>query len=151
MAILNLQLSPFPSFEPGERILAVRRYVRAVRAKSWPSYRWGFPLPPLFDVALYVTNRRVLTVGLAFRLLFQQFSQWYPNSSPPDGEIIKTILVGKSRVWGPYLEIVSENTGPFWLRSPELSVRYFMASPESIRDAVPLPVTGETLIPATGR
>jgi len=137
-----LSLSPFPLFEPGERILAVRRYIRGVCGKSWPTYRCHFTLPPVFDVGLYVTDRRIIIVMHILRLLFGQVSQWFPGTSPEKEEVIKEISIGKSWLMGSYLEIVSEAHRRYywpWCRSRQLRMRCYMKSPDIVRDLIHIP------------
>ena len=134
----NLHISPFPVFEPGERILTVRRYIRFSRVKSWPTYRWIFSLPLILDVGMYVTDRRILTKVYVFRVFNQEFSQWFDNGSLRHSEIVRETKVGKGLL-GAYLEIVSENSGRVWFRSPRAYLRHYMGSPESVQQVLPVP------------
>ena len=68
-AITSIHFSPFPVLEPGERILCMRHFVKVASGKSWPTYKCSFSLPPILDVGLYVTDRRIFVIGMLLRLL----------------------------------------------------------------------------------
>jgi hypothetical protein len=138
-AAKSIHFSPFPQLEPGEQVLCMRGFVRALRVKSLPTLRWFFSLPPLLDAGLYVTNRRVLLRAGILRLMNHEFSQWYPDAFPGPTETICDVNLGRSLVWGQYLEVVSETNEPVLLRSRQMRLRYYIHSPEAVRDAIPFP------------
>lgn len=137
----TLHLSPFPVLQPGERVLAIRRNVRALCSESPPAYRWFFGLPPVFDAALYVTDRRVLVVAGVFRLLYQEFSQWLPEAPSAGPETVVEMSVGETRLLGSCLIVTSETTARSWMRSPRARLRYYVSSPEELRDLIAFPGT----------
>ncbi len=137
-AITSIHFSPFPVLEPGERILCMRHFVKVASGKSWPTYKCSFSLPPILDVGLYVTDRRIFVIGMLLRLISAEFSQWYPGASSTATEIIREVRVGKGRVLGPYIEVVSESTVPLLGRSRQARTRYYVSSPELIRDTIPV-------------
>jgi hypothetical protein len=120
-------LSMLPSFLPGEKVLFFKRWVWAASAKTRPiyyNYRWWFSLPPLLEHGLYVTDRRVLHVYYIFRIIKCEFSQWFEGKQePPVNELVKDVSCGKSRLLGPYLDIVSENLVKQRFRPPQVQVR----------------------------
>jgi hypothetical protein len=64
----------------------------------------------------------------------QELSQWFEgNQEPGDDETAKDVSVGRGRLLGPYLEIVSESGVKRWYRSPKARLRLFMKNPESVR------------------
>jgi hypothetical protein len=136
--IKSIHFSAFPTLEPGERILYMRHFVRAVCVKSLPAWHWFFSLPPITDAGLYVTDRRVLVKCIGLRLISQEFSQWYPETSSTATEFIREVRVAKGWVLGPYVEVVSESTVPVLLRSRQTRIRYHLRSPELVRDAIPV-------------
>jgi len=118
--------------QAGETALLFKPWVWALSAKSLPSYRMSFSLPPLWEAGLYVTNRRVLLVGSILRLVTQQSSQWHVGEAPSeDDDVISRVEGGRSSLLGPYLEIVSNNAAQHWYRSAELRLRLFMRHPEA--------------------
>jgi len=123
-----------PSLLPGEKVLFFKRWVWGLSAKSPPSYRIFWSAPPLWEAGLYVTERRLLLVVHLFRLLTQQVSLWLDGQHQPGGhECVEDVSVGRSRLFGPYLEVVSENPTKEWFRSPRCRSRFFMRDPESLR------------------
>jgi len=91
-----------------------------------------FSLPPLFEAGLYITNRRVLVLASAFRLITQEMSQWYAGKSDTaDDEFITRFEVGRSSLLRPYLDVVSTCGKKRWYRSPELRLRLHMQDAEA--------------------
>ena len=123
-----------PSLLPGEKVLFFKRWVWGLSAKSPPSYRIFWSAPPLWEAGLYVTDRRLLLVVHLFRLLTQQVSLWLHEEE--GDEYVKDVSVGRSRLFGPYLEVVSENPTKEWFRSPRCRSRFFMRDPESLRGII---------------
>ncbi|UCG47880.1 MAG: hypothetical protein JSU94_20675 [Phycisphaerales bacterium] len=118
---------------PGEKVLFFKPWVWAASNKSLPSYRGFFSLPPLWEAGLYVTDRRVLFVAQLFRLVTQELDQWFEGKNRPgDDEVIKQVRVGKSRLFGPYVEIVSDDPVKRWYRSRRARLRFFMKQAESV-------------------
>lgn len=123
------------SFLPGEKVLFLKRWLWAASGRSWPYYyRWSFSIPPVMDQGFYVTDRRVLLVGYMFRVLKFEYSLWFEGKGEPgDKEVVKEVNAGKSRIAGPYLEIVSESPVKQWFRSRQATVHIFTRNPESVR------------------
>ena len=131
---IRTSINLLPSLRAGEKVLFLKRWVPVGSVKSLPTYRWWCSLPPLVEHGLYVTDRRVLHVFHIFRLLTQEFSQWFQaKQEPPDDETAKDVSVGRGRLLGPYLDIVSESGVKRWFRSRDLRLRLFMKDPESVR------------------
>lgn len=122
-----------PGLLPGETVLAVRRWLWRGSFRSLPSYRAFFSLPPLWEVGLYITDRRVLIVSHLFRLVTTEFSQWYQGKADPDDhDIIREARVGRSPLGGTFLEIISHNRRRRWWRSPKARMRLFLPNAESV-------------------
>ncbi len=77
---VHLSFSLSASLLPGERVLLVKRWVWGGSVSSLPTYRWIFSIPPLCEVSIYMTDRRVLWHGYILRLVSQEFSQWFGDS-----------------------------------------------------------------------
>jgi hypothetical protein len=138
---LSLKVCLNPDLLDGEHILHVVPSVGFVSCKALPTYRLFFPVPLLCKAALYVTDRRTLVVTRMFGLVVQQFGSWYPGREPQgDGELVVSASVGRMRVLGPYLEVVSSNERrpycPRWLCARDVRMRFFMREPEPLCDAV---------------
>lgn len=129
---LRWGLSPLPSLRPEEKVLLFKKWVWGMSAKSWPTYRVSFSLPPVWDIGLYITDRRVLLVASFLRLLAQELSLWFDGrGEPDDDETVRTVGIGRGWLCGPYLELVSEGSAVRWYRSPQLRLRLFMKHPET--------------------
>jgi hypothetical protein len=126
------------SFLSGEKVLFLKRWVWAVSGRLWPYYyRWSFSIPPVMEQGLYVTDRRVLLVGYMFRVLKFEGSLWFEGTGVPDNNnIVKEVNVRKSRIAGPYLEIVAESPVKRWFHSRQGTVHIFMRNPESVRKII---------------
>lgn len=130
---LRFKLNLLPSLLAGERVLYFKNFLWLVSNSSWPNYRIFFPLPPVFEAGIYITDRRILFVSTLLRTVSEEFDLWFENSSlPPDTEIIKEISLGKSLLLGPYLEIVSQNSKKMWYRSSQVRLRVYLKDAEYI-------------------
>jgi hypothetical protein len=112
--------------------LLSKKWIWAGSAKSLPSYRVFFPLPPLCAFGLYVTDRRVLTVAHLFLLFTVEVSQWFEGKADVQGiDIIEEVRIG--RIFGiRFLEIVSHSSKRRWWRSSRLRLRLFMRDAEPV-------------------
>jgi hypothetical protein len=119
-------------------VLLRKGWLWAASAKSLPmTYRWDMSLPPVCEIGLYVTDRRVLPVAHMFRLVTQECSLWYEGRNPPDDqELIKEVSVGSHMLLGPYLEVISEDPARHWYRSDRLRLRLFMKSAEQYHEVI---------------
>jgi hypothetical protein len=134
---IRFKFSLLPSFLPGEKVLYFKKWLWFCSGRSFPNYRIFFSLPPLWEGALYITDRRVLFVGYLFRLISQEFDQWFElEEKPPDTEIIKEIRVGENWLLGSYLEIISEDSVKHWYRLPKVRIRLYMKDVESVRGII---------------
>jgi hypothetical protein len=134
---LGFKFFPFPTFQPGETVLYCQPWVRALSCKSPPSYRLFFSLPPLTEMAMYVTDRRIFLIDCFLRLLPQEFSVWF--SRGPQGEereMFKSVSTGRVHWSGNYLELISEDLQTHWYRSRELRLRLFLRNPEPLRQLI---------------
>jgi hypothetical protein len=130
---IRFKFNLLPSFLPGEKILFFKKWLWFCSGWSFPNYRIFFSLPPLWEGALYVTNRRVLFVGYLFRLVNQEFDQWFKlEEKPPDTEIIREVRVRKNWLLGSYLEIISEDSVKHWYRSSKVRIRLYMKDAQSV-------------------
>jgi hypothetical protein len=129
---MRFKFNLLPTLQPGEKVLFVKKWVGFCTCLSSPNYRWSFSLPPVLEQGLYVTDRRVLHIWHVFRLLTQEFDQWFEvKSQVPDTELIKEANSGRNWLCGPYLEIVSENSSRLWYRSQRARMRLYMRNPKS--------------------
>lgn len=139
---IRTSINLLPSFQAGEKVVFFKKWVWLGSMKSLPSYRLWPSLPPIVEHGMYVTQRRVLHVFHIFRLLRQELSQCFDEKDKSEyGEFMKEVNVGKSWLFGPYLEIVSECPTKSWWRSSELRLRLFMGNPESVRRVIAEEVT----------
>jgi hypothetical protein len=130
---VRFKFNVLPSLLAGEQVLFLRGWVRVGSVKAPPTYRWWCSLPPLLEHGPYVTDRRVLHVFHIFRLLTEEFSQWFEGrQGPGDDESVKDVTVGSSLLLGPYVDVVSESLVKRWYRSRRLRMRLFMRDPESV-------------------
>jgi|SRR3972149_1428066 len=127
----NCRFNMFPALREGETVLLFKKWVWLLTAKSLPSYRVFFSLPPLWEAGLYITNQRVLLVANVFRLLTQEVSLWYTGQAPADGDDQVTRLeLGHSSLLGPFLEVISTSTEKHWFRSADAKLRLYMREAE---------------------
>lgn len=134
---VRLGFGMLPNILPGEKVLGSKKWIWALSAKSLPSYRLFFSLPPLWEAGVYVTDRRILFVAFLVGLIRQEVSLWFEGRAEPgDRDFVQDISSGKGRLLGPYLEVVSLNTRKHWYRSPRLRVRLFTKHPELLRQTM---------------
>ena len=135
---ITVSFNVLPLFLPDEKVLFFKRWVWAASGKSLPTYRGWFSAPPFIEHGLYITDKRVLHVFLITRIIKQEESQWFKGmQGPENNELVKDVNCGNSLLFGPYLDIFSENLfEKRWYRSPELRIRLFMKKPEFIREII---------------
>jgi hypothetical protein len=134
---LRFKANLLPTFMPGETAVFFKKWIWFCSAKSFLNYRIFFSLPSLWDGAVYITNRRILFIGYLFRLINQEFDQWFETKEKlSDTEITKEVKVGQNRLLGSYLEIISENPVKHWYRSPQVCVRLYMKNAESLHKII---------------
>jgi hypothetical protein len=143
---VRFKLSMFPPLLPGEKVLLFREWLWLGSVKSLPTYRvWFFP-PPLFEEGLYVTDRRLLHVFHFVRVLTQEFSQWFEGKAERgEDELLKDLSIGRSRLLGPYLDVVSESPVKRWYRSRRLRLRLFMRNAEPLCRIISEAMTQKTV------
>lgn len=130
---LQFKFNLLPSLLSEEQVLLRKDWVWGASGLSLPSYKWFFSLPPLWEAGLFVTDRRILFVAHGLRLFTQEFSVWFDGKAEsPDDEMLIDVRVGRTRLAGPYLEIVSERPKACWYRSRRARVRLFMRHPEVV-------------------
>jgi hypothetical protein len=123
--------SPPPDAEP---VVAELRQFRALTSTSWPSYKITCNLPPLWSVWLLVTPRRCLILADFGHFMAQEITAWYPGQNPP-GDLETLVSVACCHgLFGRCLELRTHNPGrrARWLWSPALTLRFFIADPESL-------------------
>lgn len=123
--------TPAP-FLDNEEILLEEEKFRAIASRSFPTYRIGFNLPPLWKIKLYATNLRCRVLVKMIGKIYQDFTMWYPGKNPEgDNEILTSVSLGKS--WfGKYLQIISYDSGrsKWWLMSKKLNLRFYINNVE---------------------
>jgi serine/threonine protein kinase/predicted esterase len=131
------QFGLMPNLLPGERVLHFQKRLGATLWKSLPTYRFNVSWPPLSEVELYVTDRRVIVLTNVLRLVTNEFSMWFRNTAPgAASEVFKRVTLGQSRWFGPYLELISEHPEKRWYRSRELRLRLFVREPEVLETLI---------------
>ena len=127
MGITLLKLGKPSSLLPGEVTLYERSCFRAVSSATFPSYRIGFNLPPLWRITLVVTNCRCLVWTDLFHCMTQEIGMWFSGRNPADDP--ETITSGRCEtgLFGRCLEIRTRNPKrkQRWLWSPDLTLRFF--------------------------
>lgn len=142
------QFGLLPNLQSGERVVHFQKWIRATLWKSPPIYRFFFSLPPMGEVGLYVTDRRVIVVSHTFRLITHEFSLWFPATAPgPVCEALQRVTTGQSRWFGPYLELTSVHPEKRWYRSRELRLRLYTREAESLRKTIVSASTTRDLLP----
>jgi len=128
-------------FYPGEEILHTVHSIGFMSTKALPSYRLFFPLPPLWRVSLYITDKRAFLVAYLFGVVIQEFITWYPGRAPAgDHERVHSTRVGKLKLFGRYLELVSYNSRRPWywrcICSPSVRMRFYLKNPEPLYESL---------------
>jgi hypothetical protein len=129
------------ALEPGENVLHFIPSVGFISSKALPTYRLFFPIPPLMKASLIITDRRIIIVSYLFGFVIQEFSSWYPGRNPEGKlEIIESASVGKMRLIGQYLEVVSYNDNRPWyyryLCAARVRLRFYMKNPEPLYESM---------------
>jgi len=93
-------------------------------------------MPPVLDLGLYVTDRRIILLAVVVRLLCTEYSQWFCPVGDPAADAIKTVETGKHRVLGPYLRVDSEAPRPGPFRSSRVSTMLYLRSPETVKSLI---------------
>jgi len=128
-----VSFSLVPRFLAGERVLYSQPWLWAVSAKSLPSYRISLGIPLVQDISLYVTDQRVLLCGGLFRLLRVDWAAWFGvEAAGADQDRVTEVSVGRMRLFGHYLQLMTHNAARHWWRSPEARVRLFMRNAEPL-------------------
>lgn len=133
----ELHWASTPVLLPGETERAKWPRVWYMIAKSRPTYRHFFPLPPLFDGGCTVTDSRILLSFRMFPLMAQHFSVWFPGKAPRAGmEMLEHAAIIEPPPAGPWwkfreapacpcLEIISKEPNKHWYRSQIMRLRLF--------------------------
>ncbi|MFZ5565047.1 MAG: hypothetical protein ACOZBW_13445 [Thermodesulfobacteriota bacterium] len=127
--------SPLPA---GERVVLEQRHFRAISSRTFPSYRIGFNLAPLWQTRLVVTDRRCLVLTVFFHCMTQEIAMWFGGKNPEgDPETITGVSCQKGLL-GRCLEIRSRNPRrrQRWMWSPDLTLRFFLKAPERIEAVI---------------
>ncbi|MBI5388284.1 MAG: protein kinase [Verrucomicrobia bacterium] len=139
---------------PGERVLQFKKWIWGISAKSPPSYRLFFSLPPLLEAGLYITDRRVVLISTLVRLLSQEVSVWFPTQAKSeDRDWLKEASTGQNR-FGRYVELISEDARKHWYRSREMRLRFYTRAPALLQQAITaaqLEATRRTVAPLPAR
>jgi hypothetical protein len=130
---LKVSLTLPPRLLAGEKVFHFKPIVWAASGKSLPNYRLSVSLPLIQEMALYVTDRRVLLPCWLLRLVRFEWSAWFAGEDQTaDQDRLETVAVGRSAAFGPYLELVTCNPVEHWWRSRKARIRLFMKSPEPV-------------------
>ena len=122
-----------PRLEPGEKVLYFKSILWAVTGKSLPSYRASFSCPPIQEMGLYVTDRRVFLPGWVLRIFRVEWMAWFAETHKiADRDYVEAVSVGRNRLFGPYLELITCNPVQHWWRSRKARIRLFLKSPEPV-------------------
>jgi len=129
------------TLEPGENVLHFIPSVGFISSKALPSYRLFFPIPPLMKASLIITDRRIIILVYLFGFVIQEFSSWYLGRNPEGKlEIIESASVGRLKILGPYLEVVSYNDKRPWyyryLCAARVRLRFYMKNPEPLYESI---------------
>ena len=141
----RFSLNLLPRLAAGERILHSQPWLWAASGKSLPSYRVSVSVPLVQEMGLCVTDRRVVLCAWVLRLFRFEWVAWFERQDQfADQDSIKEISVGRSRLFGRYLQLVTHDPVKHWWRSCETRVRLYMKNPESLSQSL-----NETLRMAT--
>jgi hypothetical protein len=141
------QFSLLPNLLSGERVLHFQKRVGATLWKSLPTYRFNLSLPPLSEIGLYVTDRRVIVVTHILRLITNEFSMCFVATASKVGEVLQHAATGQSRWFGRYCDLFSEHPEKRWYRSPELRLRLYLSQPEVLEQVIAAAAAGATQSP----
>jgi len=126
-----------PCFQPGEQVLVSKPWLWFSSAKSLPAYRVLVSLPPLWEAGMYVTDRRILLVAHVLRLVALESSTGLVDGGDPiENERVREVRTARHWLWGPYLEIISENGRKHWYRSRLLRLRVYSKDSESLAKTI---------------
>ena len=129
----QISLSLPPRLQPGEKVLYFKSILWAATGKSLPSYRVSVFCPPIQEMGLYVTDLRVFLPAWVLRIFRVDWMAWFAEvDKTADRDYIGAVSVGRNRLFGPYLEIITYNPVQHWWRSPKARIRLFMKSPEPV-------------------
>ena len=134
MGIVILKFGKPAPLPADERVLLEQRRFRAFSSATWPSYRLGFNLPPLWRITLVVTDLRCLVLVNLFHCMSQEISMWYPGrNSENDPETITGVCC-TSGLFGRCLKIRSNNPTRRrrWLWSPDLTLRFYFKQADEV-------------------
>ena len=127
----NISLSLSPRLEPGEKVLYFKPIVWVASGSSLPSFRVALSIPPIQEMGLYVTNRRVVLPAWVLRLFRVEWTACFGEvDQAADHDFVERVSVGRNRLFGPYLELITCNPVEHWWRSRKARIRLFMKSPE---------------------
>jgi len=127
---MGLKLKFFGNKTPlqqGETVLYHNPSVGFATSLSLPAYKIYFPLPLVWRLELYVTNKRLLIVFSMFGKVIQEFWTWFPSQKPPyDNEEIAR-FEAKSNKIGEYLEIITMYKARplYWFCSNKIRLRFY--------------------------
>lgn len=131
------QFELLPNLLSGERVLHFQKRVGPALWRSLPTCRFNVSWPPLSEMGLYVTDRRVIVITYVLRLVAHEFSMWFPATAPgTSSELLKRVSTGRSRWFGSYLELISEHPEKRWYRSRELRLLLCLRRPEWLEHTI---------------
>ena len=134
---IKFKFGLLPNLEREEKVLYFKPWILAASFKSLPAYRIFFSLPPLWELGLYVTNRRILLVAYLFRLISEEISLWFPGKADTEDEdVIKKVSIDDSNVLGKSLQIILEYPKKHWYHSRELHLRLFMRDSSALYELI---------------
>ena len=112
----------------GEKLLYQHDHVGFAVYKSAPTLHAAGSVPGLHNIALLVTNRRVIIKGAILGgVQVTEFDLWYPDSVPSaDCDVLERASVGRSRLSGKYLHLTARAREHGPLRSDLLEMYLYM-------------------------
>lgn len=145
---MSLRFSLLPEFESGERILSSLPWAWMATGKSLPTYRVFAAIPIIAELGLYVTDRRLVFVASLFRILGIHSSIWFLDDQ--SRERLDHVTTGRSSIFGPYVEIVSEDPHGHWWRSRVARIRIYTRNADELQNTIHLQATGNDSQPSAG-
>ena len=84
-------------------------------------------------MGFYVTDRRVYLPAWVLRIFRVEWMAWFAETDKTAGhDCVQAVSVGRNRLLGPYLELITSNRVQHWWRSPKARIRLFMKSPDPV-------------------
>jgi len=127
---MGLKLKFFGNKTPlqqGEEVLYHNPSIGFASSLSFPSYHIYFPFPLVWNLELYVTNKRFLIVFSMFGRVIQEFWAWFPSQKPLDDKEEILQFEAKSNKIGEFLEVTTiyQKRPLYWFCSNKIRLRFY--------------------------